>query len=202
MINQNQETKILYTQYCRKSSEAEDRQILSNESQIEENARTAALHGIDMAKVETLTESRSAKSSFGRPLFEQLIKNIESDKTQGIIAWHANRLSRNAIDAARLVELFDKGKLREIITQQQIFKNTPQDKFMLTLFCSQAKMENDNKSIDVQRGLRKKFAMGVPTWMAPAGYKNDYGKKGETKWLVDPDRYELVKQILNLFLKK
>ncbi len=199
-MNQKQEEKIAYIQYCRKSSEAEDRQALSNESQMTENARTAEQHGIRMSDIEILTESKSAKNPFGRPIFEQLYKSIDTGKTQGIIAWHANRLSRNAIDAARLVDLFDKGKLLKIITQQQVFRNTPQDKFMLTLFCSQAKMENDNKSIDVKRGLRKKYEMGIPPGLAPAGYINDYGKKGDTKILPDPERFGLVQQLFELFL--
>ena len=38
-----------------------------------------------------------------------------------------------------LVNLMDTGKLQSIITNQQIFWNTPMDKFMLALLCGQAK---------------------------------------------------------------
>ncbi|MCX6778788.1 MAG: recombinase family protein [Candidatus Magasanikbacteria bacterium] len=197
-MNNQHQTKIIYNGYARKSSEAEDKQALSIESQVPEINKISSQNKV--LTTDILTESKSAKNSFGRPVFEQLIKRIENGEVQGIIAWHANRLSRNAIDAARLVDLFDKEKLREIITQQQVFRNTPQDKFMLTLFCSQAKMENDNKSIDVKRGLRKKRELGYPAGIAKIGYINDFGEKGKRRILSDPDRFHLVKQLLLEFL--
>ncbi|MCK6462445.1 MAG: recombinase family protein [Candidatus Pacebacteria bacterium] len=197
---QNSKQQITHRGYARKSTEAEDRQALSIESQVSEDIKIAAGHNIGLNESQILRESKSAKNAFGRPVFEQLIKQIEDGEVQGIVAWHANRLSRNAIDAARLVDLFDKGKLVEIVTQQQVFRNTPQDKFMLTLFCSQAKMENDNKSIDVRRGLQKKCEMGYPPGVAKVGYINDYGEKGKRRILPDAERFELVKKLWEMFL--
>lgn len=194
------DSKIIYKIYARKSSEAEDRQTLSIDSQIEECKKIASSCGIKIEDEDIFTESHSAKEAYDRPIFEELIDRIENGKIQGIISWHPNRLSRNAIDSARLVDLFDKGKLKEIVTHQQIFKNTPSDKFVFQLLCSQAKMENDNKSIDVKRGLRKKHSMGFPPHLAKIGYINDCGKKGDRKWLLDPERFNLVKQVLESFL--
>ncbi|MEI6479610.1 MAG: recombinase family protein [bacterium] len=197
---QKQTYEIVYRGYARKSTEAEDRQALSIESQVSEDIKIAAGHNIVLSELDILRESKSAKNAFGRAIFEELVKSIEDGKVQGIIAWHANRLSRNAIDAARLIDLFDKGNLLEIVTQQQVFRNTPQDKFMLTLFCSQAKMENDNKSIDVRRGLLKKCEMGYPPGVAKVGYVNDYGEKGKRCILPDSERFELVKKLWEMFL--
>lgn len=192
--------EIIYRGYARKSTESEDRQALSIESQVSEDIKIASMHSVTLDESNILRESKSAKNAFARPVFEQLIKSIEDGEVQGIVAWHANRLSRNAIDAARLVDLFDQGKLIEIVTQQQVFRNTPQDKFMLTLFCSQAKMENDNKSIDVRRGLLKKCEMGYPPGVAKVGYVNDYGEKGKRSILPDRERFELVKKLWEMFL--
>jgi site-specific DNA recombinase len=194
------EGKIIYAMYSRKSSEAEDRQALSIESQITENKKIASIHKIDVAESNMISESKSAKEPFGRLGFEELIKNTENKATQGIVAWHANRLSRNAIDTARLIDLFDRGLLREIVTQQQVFRNTPQDKFMLTLFCSQAKMENDNKSIDVKRGLQKKYEMGFPTGVSKIGYMNDGLEKSKKTIIADTKRFPLVKQLFEEYL--
>ena len=177
------ETKIIYKIYARKSSEAEERQMLSIGSQIDEDKKLAAQRGIEITDALVISESKSAKNPYERVVFEQMIKDIESGKVQGIIAWHPNRLSRNAIDAARLIDLFDRGLLVEIITSQQSFRNTPSDKFFFSMLCSQAKMENDNKSLDVKRGLRKKYELGYPPHLCKTGYLNDCGKKGERKWL-------------------
>src|SRR3989338_8789366 len=154
--------KIKHGSYTRKSSEAEDRQALSIDSQISELAKLAIKNSIVIADGHSYSESKSAKTAFMRVEFERMISDIEKGFLQAILAWHANRLSRNAIDSARLVELMDKGLLLEIITPGQTFRNTPMDKFLFTLTCSQAKMENDSKGIDVKRGLRKKNELGFP----------------------------------------
>lgn len=193
-------SKITYKAYARKSSEREDRQALSIESQIDEAKRIGKLNGIEVTDEMILQESKSAKKPYTRPQFEALVVLLEKGDAQGIIAWHPNRLSRNSIDAARLIDLMDRGLLKEIVTQQQVFRNTPNDKFMLMLFCSQAKMENDNKGIDVKRGLLKKYRMGFPPGIAKVGYVNDYGKKGMRRILIDNERFGLMKQTLEAFL--
>jgi len=119
------DTKTNYKVYARKSSEDEDRQILSIESQVDEIKKITEIHKINLEDKDILPESKSAKVPYTRPVFEGLIKLIEKGEAQGIIAWHPNRLSRNAIDAARLIDLFDRGLLIEIVTQQQVFRNTP-----------------------------------------------------------------------------
>ncbi len=192
--------KLNYKPYARKSSEAEDKQALSIDSQKDELKKLGASKGIALHDDDFLTEAHSAKTAFARPVFEQLIKLIEQGKVQGIIVWHPNRLSRNAVDAARLIQLMDEGKLVEIVTPSQTFRDTPQDKFFFTLLTSQAKMENDAKGIDVKRGLRKKNEMGYPAGVAKLGYINDYGEKGSRKLMADPERFELVKQLLQMFL--
>ena len=66
----------------------------------------------------------------------------------------------------------DQGLLKEIRTNGQVFKNAPNEKFLLMILCSQAKLENDNRGINVVRGLRTKAATGHLPHMAPLGYLN------------------------------
>ena len=105
------------------------------------------------------------------------------------------RLSRNAGDLGSLVDLMDQKLLTEIRTYGQKFTNSPNEKFMLMLLCSTAKLENDNKSVNVKRGLRMRCEMGLWPAPAPTGYLNEkrIDRKGHV--IIDPQRAPVIKQM-------
>lgn len=198
---ENKNVKIIYGGYHRKSTESEDRQVLSIDSQIDESKRMADNLDVKVRLEHLFSESKSAKVTGKRPKFKQMLEMIENGEINAVIVWHADRLSRNAMDSALLIDLVDKGKLIEIVTPAQTFRNTPLDKFMFMFQCSQAKMENDKKGVDVTRGLHKKASMGMYPARAPTGYKNDkYAEKGNKVPLVDDDRFPLVRKMIDLML--
>lgn len=195
LMNQvNPQPNINYCLYARKSSESDERQIMSIDSQIEEMKLLAKRDSIKVKEVKI--ESHSAKESGARPVFRQLIKEIHSGKFNGILTWAPDRLSRNAGDLGALVDLMDQKKLLKIQTYSQAFSNSPNEKFLLMILCSQAKLENDNKGVNVERGLRNKCSLGWKPSMAPMGYLNQKGD-GRTDELVilDPVRAPFVKQM-------
>jgi len=89
----------------------------------------------------------------------------------------------------------DAGLLHGIQTYGQKFSNNPNEKFLLMILCSQAKLENDNKSINVKRGLRTRAEMGLLPGYAPIGYLNDLRSDHKCEYLVDPLRAPVVKMI-------
>jgi DNA invertase Pin-like site-specific DNA recombinase len=146
--------------------------------------------------VEVRRESHSAKNSGSRPEFNRLIDDIRLKKFDGILTWAADRISRNAGDLGTVVDLMDQGLLQEIRTNGPKFTNSPSDKFMLMMLCSHAKLENDNKGVNVKRGFRAKVEMGYRPNMSPLGYLHDkYAPKGERRIFIDPERGPVIKEM-------
>lgn len=124
-----------YFLYARKSSESEDRQMLSIEAQILELREFAKRNNLEI--VEVLTESMSAKQA-GRPIFNKLIKELELNKANGIIAWHPDRLARNMYDGGKLIHLIDQGIIQDLKFPNFYFDKTANGKFNLSIAFSQA----------------------------------------------------------------
>jgi DNA invertase Pin-like site-specific DNA recombinase len=186
--------RVKYCLYARKSTEQEDKQVLSIDSQIKEMEKLAATEGLEI--VVRKQESHSAKEAGQRPVFNEIIDELKQGKFNGILTWAPDRISRNAGDLGRIVDLMDQKLLVEIRTYGgQRFTNNPNEKFLLMILGSQAKLENDNKVINVKRGLRTRAAMGLRPSMAPTGYLNSKNKDEKCQVIVDSLRAPVVKQI-------
>jgi site-specific DNA recombinase len=187
-----------YFIYCRKSSETEDRQILSIESQERELLHFAQRE--ELPVVQVYKEEKTAHKR-GRPIFAEVLKALERRKADGLLVWQPNRLARNAFDGGWLITAMDEGYLKEIRTPFKTYSNTPDDKFFLQLEFGMAKKDSDDKSINIKRGLKAKVSEGWRPGVAPLGYLNDKAKDpGEREILVDTQRFPLVRKIFDEFL--
>jgi len=185
--------KVKYCLYARKSTESEERQVLSIDSQIKEMLQLAERENLEVITMKR--ESHSAKETGQRPVFNEIIDEIKLGKFNGILTWAPDRISRNAGDLGRIVDLMDSGALVEIRTLGQKFTNNPNEKFLLMILGSQAKLENDNKAINVKRGLRTRVEMGLWPGVAPLGYLNQKMVDKKCQIAVDPARAPIVKKI-------
>lgn len=183
---------IDYCLYARKSSEDDERQAMSIDSQIKEMSEMAVKEGLFIKEIRR--ESHSAKMSGQRPVFMKLIEDIQAGLFTGILTWAPDRLSRNAGDLGQLVDLMDQERLIHIKTFSQAFSNTPSEKFLLMILCSQAKLENDQKGINVKRGIRAKCQMGWRPGPPPIGYFNR-AFNGIKDIIVDPERASFVTEM-------
>jgi site-specific DNA recombinase len=189
---------IEYCLYARKSSEDDERQAMSIDSQIKEMTELAQREGFFIKEIRR--ESHSAKESGQRPVFKKLLEDIKNGMFTGILSWAPDRLSRNAGDLGMVVDLMDQGKLQQIKTFSQSFSNNPNEKFLLMILCSQAKLENDQKGINVKRGIRAKCNMGWRPGMPPIGYYNR-AMAGVKDIVVDPDRGYIVTEMFERVAK-
>jgi len=187
-----EEVKVRYCLYARKSTESEERQVLSIDSQIKEMLQLAEREGLEVVSMKR--ESHSAKETDQRPVFNEIIGEIRAGKYNGILTWAPDRISRNAGDLGKVVDLMDSGGLQEIRTYSQSFRNNPNEKFLLMILGSQAKLENDNRGINVKRGLRTRVEMGMWPGIAPTGYLNQKHMDKKCQVIIDPERGPIIKK--------
>ena len=156
--------------YARKSTDVEDKQVLSIDAQLTELRTFAREQNLDV--IEEFIEKQSAKVP-GRPIFGQMLKRIERGEASGIVSWHPDRLARNSVDGGQIVYFLDTGKLAMLKFPNVWFENTPQGKFTLSMAFVQSKYYVDSLSENTKRGLRQKVRMGIFPSQAPVGYLND-----------------------------
>lgn len=104
---------LRYVLYVRKSSEDAEAQAKSLPDQIADCKEYANNHGLLLVG-EPIQESKSAKKSGNRPLFSQMLKDIEKGKYDAILAWHPDRLSRNSLEAGMVVDMVDNGVIKDL----------------------------------------------------------------------------------------
>ena len=183
-----------YVIYARKSTESDDRQVLSIDSQIHELRQLALRH--DVAVSEVLTESRSAKAP-GRPVFGELVRRIRRGQIDGVLCWKMDRLARNPYDSGLILQAQADGKLERIITSDGIKTANGNDRLMGTFELAIATKFIDDLRANVKRGNRARFEKGWPNHLPPMGYLNDKVTKTIIK---DEERFALVRQMWDALL--
>ncbi len=185
--------RVKYCLYARKSTESDEKQALSIDSQVKEMLQIAERDELDI--IDIRREAHSAKDSGQRPVFNEILRDIRSGRYTGLLTWAPDRLSRNAGDLGSLVDLIDQKLLIEIRTYGQRFSNSPNEKFLLMILCSQAKLENDNKSLNVKRGLKTRVEMGLWPSRPPIGYLSEKRIDRKCQVIIDEQRAPVIKQI-------
>ena len=182
-----------YVIYARKSTEEDDRQVLSIESQLEELRLYSAKEKFDI--VASFYEAKTAKEP-GRMKFAEMLSFIERGEADGIIAWHPDRLARNSVDGGAIIHMVDRGLIRSLKFPTHWFEPTPQGLFMLNIAFGQSKYFSDNLRENVKRGLRQKIRNGVwPGW-APVGYLNNAHTRGID---VDKEKSPKVRKLFEMY---
>jgi len=182
-----------YVIYARKSSESEERQILSIEAQLAELQEYSAKEKLEI--VASFQEAQTAKEP-GRTKFAEMLSFLNENRADGILSWHPDRLARNSIDGGQIVYLLDTGKIQDLKFPTHWFENTPQGKFMLNIAFGQSKYYVDNLSENIRRGHRAKLRRGVYPGSAPLGYLNNHCTRDID---TDHERVQLIHKGFELY---
>lgn len=174
-----------YVIYCRKSSESEDRQVMSLDAQEKELSTIAQRDNLNVVKI--FRESMSAKAP-GRPLFNEMIELLEANKADGIICWKLDRLARNPVDGGEIIWLLQNFKIKHIKADRNYW---PTDNVaMLYLEFGMSNQYIRDLSENVKRGNREKLRRGGWPYQPPFGYLNNmvdktvYPDKNKIPWVI------------------
>lgn len=197
MTIQTTDKEFRYFLYCRKSSEDSQRQIASINDQITSLTNLAKNESLKMVRA-PFKEERSAKDP-GRPIFNEVLDRIEKGEANALLCWDIDRLYRNPVDEGRLRWLLQKGTIRVIRTPYRSFY--PEDAGLLMgVEGGRATDYVIRLSKNVKRGLNGKAARGWRPSAGPIGYINVGIEKGSKTIANDPQRFELVRKMWDLFL--
>ena len=181
-----------YFLYARKSTDVEDKQILSIEAQLSELRALAQREGLEV--MEEFVEKQSAKKP-DRPIFNEMLKRIQLGEAQGIVCWKIDRLARNPVDGGQVQWLLQEGVLRHIQTHDR--SHYPNDNvLMMSVELGMATEYIRQLSANTSRGLKHKAKLGIYPGLAPFGYLNNPLTKTV---VVDRKNAKLVKKTFEIY---
>jgi DNA invertase Pin-like site-specific DNA recombinase len=181
--------------YARKSSESDDRQVLSLSSQVAWAQGTCARLGISGPLI--FQEARSAKMP-GRPEFARMMALVAAGQIDVIVAWKADRLARNALDGGTVLYALESKQLVRIVTDDRTYNGLPDDELVLAIELGLSSKYSKDLSKNIRRGLAEKWRLGEWTSHAPVGYTNVRKNADRAIIVVDPKLGPRVQQLFRL----
>ncbi|MDB5162773.1 MAG: hypothetical protein JWN28_380 [Candidatus Saccharibacteria bacterium] len=162
---------LRYALYARKSTEDEGSQMRSIKDQIDECKKLAKRENLNVVII--LEESKSAKKPDNRPVFSQLLNDIESNKYDAILCWHPDRLSRNMLESGKIIDMLDTGVIRDLRFNSHQFSNDANGKMLLGMLFVFSKQYSEDLSEKVRRGIDHNFEEGKSSGFPKWGYNRD-----------------------------
>lgn len=166
---------VRYALYTRKSTTSDERQASSIEDQIDDCYEKLVIPKA-LNVVKTYQESYSAKVADLRDGFNDMIKEIEKGTIDGVIAWHPDRLSRNMKEAGTIIDLVDRGLIKDLQFATFNFENSPAGKMLLGITFVMAKQYSEHLSESVDRGNKRAVEDGEFIGKFKHGYVVDINR--------------------------
>ncbi|MBI2612475.1 recombinase family protein [Candidatus Kaiserbacteria bacterium] len=181
-----------YFLYVRKSTDVEDKQVLSIEAQLVELRALARENNLEIAA--EFVEKQSAKMP-GRPIFNDMMLRIQRGDARGVVCWKLDRLARNPVDGGQISWFLQNGTITHIQTHDRAYYSAD-NVLMMSVEFGMANQYVRDLSVNTARGLRQKAREGIYPGQAPLGYLND----SRTKTIaVDRKKSKIVRAAFELY---
>lgn len=180
---------LRYAIYARKSTKGEERQERSIPDQIADCMKREVIPNELHIVGKPIRETESAKEPDIRPKFRTMLDDIKAGKIDGIVTWHTDRLARNMKEAGEIIDLLDKGILKDLRFATSTFENSPTGKMLLGISFVLSKQYSEHLSESVTRGNKRKTEDGIFFDEMKHGYYISEGKL-----FPDGNNFILIKQ--------
>ena len=189
---------LRYVVYARKSTDSSEKQERSISDQLHACREFADRLGLRI--IDLIHEEQSAKTSDKRPKFREMLNNITAGKYDAIITWAPDRLARNMKEAGEIIDLLDKGVIRDLkFANNFVYTNDPSGKMLLGISFVMAKQYSDQHGQNVNRAIRRKTLEGK---YAGSHAKHGYYKDALHFLRPDGENFVLVSEVLAMRLRK
>lgn len=189
--------RLRYVIYVRKSTDSADKQQRTIGDQIASCKEYADRFGLRWT--ELIHEEESAMVSDRRPKFRAMLEAIRAGTFDAILAWAPDRLSRNMKEAGEIIDMLDKGDIKDLkFANGFVFSNEPSGKMLLGITFVMAKQYVDQHSLNVTNAINRKTAEGK--W-AGSHAKHGYYRSAAHFLLPDGENHELIRDIFRLRLE-
>lgn len=188
---------LRYFLYARKSTVDESRQEKSIPHQIDECLeRVVKPLKITLRDSDIIDEKGSAKEPDIRPEFRRMLNEIVAGNYDGIICWHPDRLARNMKEGGEILDLIDKGIIKDLRFATFTFENSPTGKMLLGISFVLSKQYSEHLSESVTRGNTRRTESG---WFV--GHQKHGYYIADGKLFPDGESYNIIRHAFDMRLQ-
>lgn len=141
-------------------------------------------------------EDHSAKS-FKRPEWIKYLSAVKGkqkkDKSNLVLFTKWDRFSRNAADAYQMISKLQRLGVEPQAIEQPLDMEVPESKIMLAFYLASPEVENDRRSLNIIRGMRRAKNEGRYLGPAPVGYVNKVTEDGRKYIAIDEPQARIIK---------
>ncbi|MGI6240464.1 MAG: recombinase family protein [Candidatus Omnitrophota bacterium] len=144
-------------------------------------------------------EGESAKTA-ARPEFQKMLRYCRENKGKihYLIVYSLSRFSRNTHDHLVIRALLSNLGI-SLRSVTELIDNSSAGKLMETILAGFAQFDNDVKSERTKAGMKAAMEKGRWPYIAPLGYVNENGPKGQSNIKPDPERAPLIQKAFELY---